>query len=336
MQCPKCKKQLNNATQYCSNCGQKINNSHIDQYTYSELYSNILKPKITSDEDYIRNYIGNDYDNIKKESYSLRGFILGPIDLLLKKVYTPAILILLIIICLYNFDKDIAAITYVICSLYIGIKGNSIYLQHATRKCEEIKISNPDKSSTEILELCKKEGKNHTIWIILLPLIILLTMYITKFVYTNQRTYTTYNIKEEILKEKHSIKNMNYEIDNVFENEISTVNYEKYNYKDNNNNCRIKVVAEKYTTIYASIDDYISKNIYIPNNAILINNRIEQINNINYRIKEIQTDSSNKKLILTVYNDNIYYVEYIKKNSYQNDYCDKAINELTKSIEINV
>ena len=78
MKCPKCNNNLNDNSQYCRFCGQKIENGHDNQYIYSELYSNTFRPTVTSDEDYIKTYIGSNYENVKREQFSLLAFIFGP------------------------------------------------------------------------------------------------------------------------------------------------------------------------------------------------------------------------------------------------------------------
>ena len=75
---------------------------------------------------------------------------------------------------------------YTILSLFIGLKVNNIYMSYATKKVDEIKISNPDKSSVEIYTLCEKKGRtvNPLLIVILLSMVLTLSL----IIYTETKT----------------------------------------------------------------------------------------------------------------------------------------------------
>jgi len=339
MKCPKCNNNINFDSQYCNKCGQKIDNNHSIQYDYSTQYSNIYRPTATSDEDYIRKYIGASYDVVKKEKFSIVAFIFGPFYLLVKKVYALAILILLITIAIYSYDSNISYIFYSIISTYIGLKGTSIYLQQATRKVEEIKISNPDKSSTEILEICEKEGNSKKeITIILIAIITICTVY--TFNILNTKIISNQN---EIINDKEIIeettayrtKNISYELYTNINTTAQTSNYIKHEYKDKNNSCHIIIIVDKFIPIYKNIDEYIEKNIYINKYSDSIEDNNQSINNINFRVKTIKTQSNNRTLLFATNKDEIYQIEYSENNSFNNNLCRKNIEKFMETISFN-
>ena len=334
MKCPKCNKDINDNAKYCNKCGYKIEDKHIDQYLYSELYSKTYKQRVTSEEDYIRNYIGSNYETIKKENFSIVAFIFGPLYLLFKKVYTLSILQLLITILIYSINKDAATIFYVVISFYVGYKGNSIYLQNATRKVDEIKISNPDKSSTEILEICKNEGRINSSLIVFFITIIITNIIISLFI--NNKTSINEIIEENnIQTNTYKVQDLSFKLDSIMNNEALTNKYLKSTLKDDNNNCSITVISDKYTHMYNSIEDYINKNVYINKSDEMKINTYEKVNNILF--KKINTESNvhDRYMYFTIYNDNIYYIEYTQTKTHKNTYCNKEYDTLLSSIIFN-
>ena len=111
MICPKCKSEIDNTIKYCNYCGTKIiKNEHKDQYSYSEIYSNIMQKRVESEEDYLRAYIGNNYNMVKKETFSIATLFFGPLHLLYRKIYTPAILLICLLVFAYYYDPNIGFI----------------------------------------------------------------------------------------------------------------------------------------------------------------------------------------------------------------------------------
>lgn len=335
MKCPRCNDELSDNLKYCKRCGQKLENNHDDQYYYSEFYSNIFKPTVTSDEDYIKAYIGQSYENVKQEKFSLAAFIMGPFYLLINKIYTPATLFLLLTIGIYSYDQDLSYMFYIIISAYIGLKGTSMYLQHATRKVEEIKIGNPDKSSTELLELCKKNGKNTHIIAIIIVTAIILMINTLSYKYIREMFTNSYNEKieeENIVTTTYKTKDMSYELYPNFTTTAITNNYTSYQYKDENNNCHITIMVDKFEPIYKTIDDYINRNIYINDSYQSIDDLNQKLNGIDFKTKRIITNNNERLLLFTVYNNNIYYIEYSEVNNYNNKYCEQSIEKFTKTV----
>lgn len=334
MKCPKCNNEISESSQYCKVCGQKIDDNHDNQYYYSEFYSNIYRPTITSDEDYIKTYIGPTYETVKKEAFYILAFILGPFYLLIKKIYAPAFLFILLIIGIYLYDQDISYIFYIIVSVYIGFKGNSMYIQHATRKVEEIKIGNPDKSSTELLEICKQSGKPNQLIIITLVFSLIFINSVYLLYKSEENTNTSIqNGQEEITETvSYTTKNMRYELYPNFTTTAMTYNYTKYEYKDDNNYCHITILVDRYSPIYKSIDEYIENNVYIEQNYNSIADIGKYINGQKFKIKRIESNNTNRLLLFTLNNNNIYNIEYSQNNNYKNTYCEKTIEKFIDTI----
>jgi len=120
MYCPKCHKKIANNIKYCNYCGHKVSKenthenqvkyskkysnasedikTHEDLFSYSLLYSNMYKNKVTSNEDYLKAYIGKNYEIIRKEKLSISAFIFGPFYLIYRKMWLSALLVFLLIL----------------------------------------------------------------------------------------------------------------------------------------------------------------------------------------------------------------------------------------------
>lgn len=316
-----------------SNVSKSYYDNHNDQYSYSSLYSNMYAPRITSDEDYIKNYVGTNYEIIKKENFSLPGFIFGPLYLIYRKMWSYTLLFLIFISIVYYIDPNITSAFYIITCFFLGFKINSIYMQYASRKVDEIKISNPDKSSTEMLEICKKKGGTFNVsLIVFLVILTLLTFTIA---------YQEYDYKENYVEEKETIPqdtiyNMNYEIFKDFKTERNYANnYRNYKYEDDNNNCNITISAETYTSTYTSIEDYIVRNLYI--NSQDMTRGIETVNRNGYNWKYLGIISNdyNRELYYIKDNTYIYTIELSEKSYYNNTICKNEMINLIDSISFN-
>ncbi len=358
MRCPKCNTELNPTSKYCNKCGEKISdhneehetqyvyskayskyyekfdNNHNDQYSYSSTYSKTNNFKITSDEDYIKNYIGNNYEKIKKEGFSLCGFIFGPLYLVYRKIWSYLLLFIIIIIAVYYVDITMIPAIYAILSLFIGLKVNNIYMTYATRKVDEIKISNPDKSSTEIYEICGKKGR--TINILLLILLISIVIPLTAAIFSE---YEAKNKKEENPKyiessSIDSVRKLNYDISNDFKLEKNYSNlYKNYKYSNENNNCTITIDSNYLYN--KTINEYISENLYINPTDIKSNIESKTINNNNYEYLEIESNTYKRKIYYTKDTNYIYTIELSEKKQFENNICEKELDNIIDSIIIN-
>ena len=172
----------NHETQYgysktYSNSQSEYDTPHSDQYDYSQQYSNNNYSTITSDNDYIKAYVGEStYNHITNANtkFSLGALFFGPIYLLYRKIWLPWIISTIIYLTILLWTGN-AVIADVIINLILAKIANRLLLDKATKEVEKIKSKNPDKDSRELLELCKKNGTPLKIgYIILINILILL------------------------------------------------------------------------------------------------------------------------------------------------------------------
>lgn len=368
MTCPYCNKEINDTNKYCNYCGKKISDenehenqfdyskqysnvereeteNHDNQYSYSLLYSNMFNNTINSDEDYLKIYVGQNYDIIKEKKFSIPALLLGPLYLFYRKMWFRAIILILINLALIGYqNSNIALLFEIVIAVYLGIKFNTFYLEHAEKTVEEIKISNPDKSSTELLEICKKKGGTaplSIIIIIFLVIIFILALILIPvmgyIIYDSNQSEQESNHKENNILEKYQkIENMEYEVPkNVEKSEYSNADYHyytTYNSKYYEYNCTFSLTANKYTNLYKTPEDYINRNIspYIKETNIKTANT--KINNITWKYLSVSSDTKTENYYLTLNNNVLYIIEIRGYDESKISACKNAENDLINSI----
>ncbi len=170
----------NHETQYSysktySGSTKEYDTPHSDQYNYSEQYSNNNSSTITSDNDYIKAYVGEStYNHITNANtkLSLGALFFGPIYLLYRKIWLPWIVSTIIYLTILLWTGN-AVIADIIINLILAKIANRLLFDKATKEVEKIKLKNPDKDSRELLELCRQKGKPVSIASIILIIIII-------------------------------------------------------------------------------------------------------------------------------------------------------------------
>jgi len=171
-----------------SDSQKEYDTPHDDQYSYSQLYSNSNTSSITSDEDYIKAYLGYSLykDIIKKEiPISIAAIFFGPMYLLYKKLWLSWILSSIILITT-TFTIRNLFFSSILVNTILSMIAHKIILNKANNDIAKIKDKNPDKDSRELLELCKQKGKpagignviilNIIIWIVIMTVALLITV----------------------------------------------------------------------------------------------------------------------------------------------------------------
>lgn len=166
MYCKHCGNQITPNANFCTRCGQPVENSST---------GTTLKESLTN-EDYLKAYIGNNYEKIIKRNGSLWTFLFGYSYLLYRKMWASALLLMLFYILLYNnLEANLAYLCHQLVSLILTFSFKTLYVQRSQKKIEQIKVRNSEKTNEEILEICKKKGGT-SIGLIFLPFIITITL----------------------------------------------------------------------------------------------------------------------------------------------------------------
>ena len=306
-----------------SKTDDNYNTAHNDLYNYSEMYSNINQQKVTSEDDYINSYIKNNYNIINRLGFSIPALILGPIYLLYRKRWLYGFTILLGMILLYLYNVNIALLFTIVINLYLGFKFNEMYLNFVNRKVEQIKISNPDKTSTELLELCKKNGGTMNKDILIAIVITLISIITLLFVNNHNET------KEEEEYINNTINELHFKIPDGFEkSKYNSDNYYSSSYIDEKNYCHIAIYTTKnYNN--ETIDKYISTYITNEKSPDEISISDKKINNLDWKIITTTDEYMDNSSYVIEVNNIFYHVQY---NGNKDSSCiklkDKFINSL--------
>ena len=312
-----------------SKVNKKTNITHNEQYNYSQSYSNTQTPIITSDEDYIEAYVGDNYKSIKEQKLSFPSLVFGPIYLIYRKLYFIGFILLFIelILSVSNID-NINFIIGLIINIYFMYKFKDIYLDNVEKKVEEIKYKNPDKSSNEILKKCKKAGSTLKFEII----IVIILLSIIGSIIAEAILIMTNN--ELIPTEENNIiiKNMEYTAPKNYttKNDDSST-YHFYGYHKDEGSCyvfintnKISIDTEKY------IDELYKYDIYNEKTQT----ETITINNIEWKNKVYINEKNKKYVYATKYNNEIYAIRFENKYT-EYDVCEPIKDEILNSVKFN-
>ena len=291
-----------------------MNATHQEQYTYSanfsydpSKYDYAYSPNDSGDDKYIKAYIGNHYNSIKKMKFSLPALIFGPWYLIYRKVWGYAIAAIIISLAAeILLETDFADAINIIINIYFAFKFKEIYMKQAEDQVESIKQQNLDKSTSELLDVCRKKGGASTkgiatIIIIGIFSIIAVGMYVgLTDVGTTPLPNTEKNPENSNLLGK--VGNLSYDIPTNFTGTYSSENYQRMDYS----NCSITVEKQVPYGIYSDAENYLNT---------------------------LTTQSSGIKSIN--YNGHVWkYKPSIQNNQYQNVYAYKY-NETLYLITLN-
>ncbi len=158
-------KQYDYSNEY-SQKNKDSDTAYTKSYNYEDKYQidyskfEYAMPNDSGGEDkYVKAYIGQNYNQIKKMKFSLPGLIFGPLYLLYRKVWGYAIAILIISLAATALlSESTAEIVNLLINIFIACKFKEIYIKQAEEKTEHIQQQNLDKTTQELLNICKKKG----------------------------------------------------------------------------------------------------------------------------------------------------------------------------------
>lgn len=133
-------------------------NYHNDQYKYSSEYSNINNETISSDEEYIKAYVGPYYKQLKNEPFNIFVLLFGPLYLIYRKLYFKAFIVIFLEIVLQNIYSPLNTFISLVINIYLSFNFKKIYFTEVEKRVSEIKTLNEDKTSSEIIRILSKQG----------------------------------------------------------------------------------------------------------------------------------------------------------------------------------
>ena len=216
---------------------------------------------VTSDDAYRLAFIGTNKESIIKVPFSIPTLIFGPLYFMYRKMIALGIaLIAITFIFKIYIDPEIASTFSFFLNLILAIKFRDIYLNYVNNKVKQIRENNPNKTSTELLEECSKQGSTLSIkHIVIIVIIYIFLSEIALAIYDIEQKAVVDNDNENVITEKDTNNNTNNNLDEfTISNYSFTVpvdltvvksynNSKEYEYKPNaydDSLCKIQINAE--------------------------------------------------------------------------------------------
>ena len=123
--------------------------------TLGDMVGNIKEEELSDDEKFLIEFIGPNAEKFSYKIISLPGFIFTSLYILYRKMYLLGFITLLIQLALIIFVNPYISLIINILTL---IFFNSLYISHAKRKIEKIKLLSGSKDSGYMANLCADKG----------------------------------------------------------------------------------------------------------------------------------------------------------------------------------
>ena len=136
--------------------------THDELFNYNVRYSfnkidNIQPP--TSDVDYRNAYINTNIKDIINTKFSIPALLFGPLYLMYRKMTVLGLILqIFIFYILITMESSVGTAIHLIINIIIACKFREIYLNYVNKQVQNIKAKNPDKSTTELINICKYKG----------------------------------------------------------------------------------------------------------------------------------------------------------------------------------
>lgn len=119
------------------------------------------------DDKLLMAFIGNNYEKIMQQKFSIPALFLSWIYTLYRRIYIPSIIGMVAIILLGFLPSIIYTIIVFAFVIVLGINFNKWYVAYAKKQVEKIKMSNQNINENELINICKKKGGTN-IWLAIL------------------------------------------------------------------------------------------------------------------------------------------------------------------------
>ena len=188
MICLKCGNEMKDNEQICSKCGYNKNSIQNEDNPFGIKNQGIYNPNAVDKEtaseklekekqfnNLVELYIGSQYYNFKKGSFSWCAFFLGPIYIAYRKMIGVSIIVYIInILILFIFGSK--WILYIpislLFNLFLGLNFKKIYYDDCIEKVGKIKQENPEKGYNQLAEIVQIKGKTNILHAILTMLVL--------------------------------------------------------------------------------------------------------------------------------------------------------------------
>ena len=147
--------QINNVEKENITLENNDEKTSIANKTLGDMAGNIKEEELSDDEKFLIEFIGPNAEKFSYKIISLPGFIFTSLYMLYRKMYLLGFITLLIQLALIIFVNPYISLIINILTL---IFFNSLYISHAKRKIEKIKLLSGSKDSGYMANLCADKG----------------------------------------------------------------------------------------------------------------------------------------------------------------------------------
>ena len=230
----------------------------------------------------------------------------------------------------------------IIMNIFVACKFQSIYMKQAEDKVEQIKQQNLDKTTNELLDICRKKGGTSTKApaIIIISALILIPI-IAMYVYTNDTVDVENENNNEIVEEVEEENNeFTYTLPQGFIKAYGSGFYNRFEYKVNNS-IKCNLTVDKTTLIR----NYPDEKTYLEKKMNIVANTTNQpipvmslnLNGKNWKYMNIETPQRSETMYAYKTDKEIYVIKTYdyKINNQTNTICKTKYNEFLNSVKIN-
>lgn len=310
-----------------------LNSSHQEQDEYNYIYSkfNYIPTQTTGDEKYLEAYVGPSYKSLKNSKISIGTIFLGIFYIIYRKLYSLALIYFLLTLSSNVLLGEYSNIVNIIIRIFIAFKFNELYLAHAERKVEQIKQSNFDKTSTELLDECRKKGGVALTPAIILTIIIMTLMPLLTAIIKD--VYIEKDTTEVIKNEKQNtsqIKDLSFSTPDILLPVSTSEEYHSY-YYNGSADCLVTLRSQNNNYLHTTAENYLEKSSYgFGPYASATDITTNKSQNVNWKKIQIRNEDQEFQIYAVMKDDILYTIEVANSQTYSKK-CSKVYKDLVNT-----
>ena len=330
MYCKKCGEKVKENYKFCKNCGTPISNNLNSN-------NNIIENINIKEEDLVKIYVGNNYNELKRTKFSIPTFFLGIYYFLYRKMWLYALISFIIVVISFTitiiYENPIYILIQLIYIIFMAFKFNDLYIKKAEKRVNKIKQINNNKTNKELALICKTKGGVSILAVILTIVILMIISFISIFIIVFCFIFN--EIPDKIDKHNNYINDnskLEYVVPDIFkDNNYHSKDYANYSYYNNNASCNI-LISNSIMYEDTNIDNYIKNDVTIKMDDTVSDIKTSNINNYEWKYVEIKSENSIEYYYASIFDNRVYKVKY-KINKDNNNLCTNGYNTFINSLK---